>query len=308
MLLWAAGHRPLGRRQRRLRPRRQHPDRLDPRRPGRRPPRLQERQEPAARPALDRPDRLRHRADHEGRRRASSWSRRRSSRCSSASSSPTSCAARSSFPTARASAPGSSSASPGRAPSTPSRWPTIDAREAERGRRAEQADRREAASRGEDRGPKTPAVERPPQIGSARRWTSRYGDRLEELLGRVRVVHGRARLPGRGRGDGRRSTTRSSPASPTPRSSSGSARRPAAEGLWNLFMPGDEHGTGPDQLGVRAALRGDGPQPRRRADGLQLRRARHRQHARSSPSTAPTSRRRAGSSRCSTATSAPASR
>ena len=34
----------------------------------------------------------------------------------------------------------------------------------------------------------------------------------------------------------------------------------------------------PDQLGVRAALRGDGAQPRRRADGLQLLGAGHRQH------------------------------
>ena len=33
-----------------------------------------------------------------------------------------------------------------------------------------------------------------------------------------------------------------------------------------------------DQLGVRAALRGDGPQPGGGADGLQLRRAGHRQH------------------------------
>ena len=33
-----------------------------------------------------------------------------------------------------------------------------------------------------------------------------------------------------------------------------------------------------DQLGVRDPLRADGPQPRRRADGLQLRRARHGEH------------------------------
>ena len=37
VLLWAAGHRPLGRRQHRLRPRRQHPGRLDPGRARRRP-------------------------------------------------------------------------------------------------------------------------------------------------------------------------------------------------------------------------------------------------------------------------------
>ena len=37
------------------------------------------------------------------------------------------------------------------------------------------------------------------------------------------------------------------------------------QGLWNMFMPGEEHGHRTDQLGVRAALRGDGPQPGRRA-------------------------------------------
>ena len=37
------------------------------------------------------------------------------------------------------------------------------------------------------------------------------------------------------------------------------------EGLWNLFLPDERYGAGPDQLGVRAALRGDGPQPDRRA-------------------------------------------
>ena len=43
------------------------------------------------------------------------------------------------------------------------------------------------------------------------------------------------------------------------------------------------------QLGVRRALRGDGPQPGDRSDGLQLLRPRHRATWRSSPSTAPTS-------------------
>ena len=43
-------------------------------------------------------------------------------------------------------------------------------------------------------------------------------------------------------------------------------------------MPDERFGPGPEQLGVRAALRGDGPQPGGGADGLQLRRAGHRQH------------------------------
>ena len=70
------------------------------------------------------------------------------------------------------------------------------------------------------------------------------GARVEELRGADPLVHGRARLPGRGRGDAPRSTTRSAPASPTPRSSSSIRERARAEGLWNLFMPGDEHGAG----------------------------------------------------------------
>ena len=54
--------------------------------------------------------------------------------------------------------------------------------------------------------------------------------------------------------------------------------RAKSEGLWNLFMPDERFGPGLSQLGVRAALRGDGPQPGGGADGLQLRGARHRQH------------------------------
>ena len=33
------------------------------------------------------------------------------------------------------------------------------------------------------------------------------------------------------------------------------------EGLWNLFMPDERYGAGLGELGVRGALRGDGPQP-----------------------------------------------
>ena len=68
------------------------------------------------------------------------------------------------------------------------------------------------------------------------------------------------------------------PASPTRRSWSRSASGRRSEGLWNLFMPDERFGPGPHQLGVRAALRGDGPQPGGGADGLQLLGARHRQH------------------------------
>ena len=48
-------------------------------------------------------------------------------------------------------------------------------------------------------------------------------------------------------------------------------------------------GAGPDELGVRDALRADGPQPRRRADGLQLLGPRHRQRRDPRPTTAPPS-------------------
>ena len=54
--------------------------------------------------------------------------------------------------------------------------------------------------------------------------------------------------------------------------------RAKGEGLWNLFMPDERFGPGPRQLGVRAALRGDGAQPGGGADGLQLLGAGHRQH------------------------------
>ncbi len=50
-----------------------------------------------------------------------------------------------------------------------------------------------------------------------------------------------------------------------------------AEGLWNLFLPDPKLGAGLSHARVRADRRGDGPQlPRAR--GLQLQRARHRQH------------------------------
>ena len=122
-------------------------------------------------------------------------------------------------------------------------------------------------------------------------------------------VHGRARLPGRGRG------------------AAGARRRGRGPGI---ALPGDprrDPRQGPrgrgaleplharralrrraHQLGVRDALRGDGPQPGDRADGVQLLGARHRQHG--DPRRARHRRAEAthGSSRCSTARSAPASR
>ena len=84
--------------------------------------------------------------------------------------------------------------------------------------------------------------------------------------------------------------------------------RARSEGLWNLFMPDEEHGAGPDQLGVRRPLRGDGPEPGDRPDGLQLLRPRHRQHGDPRRARHAGAAGRGGSSRCSTARSAPASR
>jgi hypothetical protein len=50
-----------------------------------------------------------------------------------------------------------------------------------------------------------------------------------------------------------------------------------AAGLWNMFLPESEAGAGPDQPGIRAAVRDHGPLP---ADGRghELLGARHRQH------------------------------
>ena len=76
----------------------------------------------------------------------------------------------------------------------------------------------------------------------------------------------------------RRSTPRSAPASPTRRSWSRSARRRAGRGALEPLHARRALRPRPDQLGVRPALRGDGPQPDGGADGLQLRRAGHRQH------------------------------
>ena len=92
-------------------------------------------------------------------------------------------------------------------------------------------------------------------------------------------VHRRARPPRRARG-----------ASCTRRGGSAGAgvaypgiirelrERAKADGLWNLFLPDDRFGPGLTRLGVRGPLRGDGPLARDRAHGVQLRRARHRQH------------------------------
>ena len=49
------------------------------------------------------------------------------------------------------------------------------------------------------------------------------------------------------------------------------------QGLWNLFLPDPQPGRGAHHAGVRADRRGDGAQLHR-ARGLQLQRARHRQH------------------------------
>ena len=50
-----------------------------------------------------------------------------------------------------------------------------------------------------------------------------------------------------------------------------------SRGLWNLFLPDAEHGAGPDEPRVRAARRDHGPHVHR-LRGVQLQRARHRQH------------------------------
>ena len=66
VLLWAAGAAHMRRRQRRLQPRRQHPDRLGPRRPARRPPGAEERQDLPPGGAGRRPRGVRRHADHQG--------------------------------------------------------------------------------------------------------------------------------------------------------------------------------------------------------------------------------------------------
>ena len=156
----------------------------------------------------------------------------------------------------------------------------------------------------EPRPPRTTASDR-----LRRPWTSTYGARLDDLL---RTAFARSWTSTSTRSRPRRWRALDDEVKPGvayPEIIVGHPREgPRGQGLWNLFMPDEEHGAGLTNWEYGHALRGDGPQPRRRADGLQLRRARTPATWRSSPSTARASRRTAGSSRCSTATSAPASR
>ena len=77
--------------------------------------------------------------------------------------------------------------------------------------------------------------------------------------------------------------------------------------LWNLFLPNDRVRRRPEQRRLRAALRDHGPQPADRR-GHELRGARHRQHGDPRRVRHRPSRRTSGSSRCSRARSARASR
>ena len=132
-------------------------------------------------------------------------------------------------------------------------------------------------------------------------------DRVAALLDRVRDVHGGARRSGRARGRRGARPRGAARASPYPEIVVELRERATRRGALEPVPPGRALRPRPDQLGVRDALRADGPQ-RRRADGLQLRRARHRQHG--DPRRA-RHRRAEGAlarSRCSTARSARASR
>ena len=80
------------------------------------------------------------------------------------------------------------------------------------------------------------------------------------------------------------------------------------QGLWNLFLPGLRVRRRADQPPVRAARRDHRPQPAVGAHGAELRGARHRQHGGARRSSATSSRRSSGWSRCSPARSAPRSR
>ena len=57
-------------------------------------------------------------------------------------------------------------------------------------------------------------------------------------------------------------------------------------GLWNLFLPDQERGAGPDEPAVRPAGRDHRAQPAARPGGAELRRAGHRQHGAAAPSSA----------------------
>ena len=101
-------------------------------------------------------------------------------------------------------------------------------------------------------------------------------DRCQGLPGAPAGVHGRARLSRRA---GLRASSCARPATRTSTRRSWRSSRPrrARRGLWNLFLPDERVRRRADQRRVRAAGRDHGPQPHR-AGGVQLHRARHRQH------------------------------
>ena len=84
--------------------------------------------------------------------------------------------------------------------------------------------------------------------------------------------------------------------------------RAKAEGLWNLFLPDEEHGPGLTNWEYGMLCEDMGARRHRGRDGVQLLRAGHRQHGDPGRVRHGRSRRSDGSSRCSTTTSAPASR
>ena len=119
-------------------------------------------------------------------------------------------------------------------------------------------------------------------------------------------VHGGARRPG-GAGGGRGARQGGPPGRSLPRDPGRAARAREGRGPLEPVPAGRPLRPRAHQLGVRDALRADGRQ-RRRADGVQLLCARHRQHGDPRRARHGRAAGAAGSSRCSTARSAPASR
>ena len=90
-------------------------------------------------------------------------------------------------------------------------------------------------------------------------------------------LHGRAHLPA-GAGDHGGARRRGRARRPLPEDPGRDPRAGQVRGALEPLHARRALRPRADQLGVRAALRGDGAQPGGGADGLQLRRARHRQH------------------------------